>query len=207
MDLFSSEITRESQILPLKDATVVYTPQFYTQAEATKIYNTLLSEINWQQDDITIFGKTYAQPRLTALYAEDDTPYSYSGIIMKPSTFSRTLKNIKEVTEAFTGEQFNAVLCNLYRHGKDSNGWHSDDEKELGNDPYIASLSFGATRIFHLKHKQDATAKAKLALINGSLLTMGGTTQQYYKHQLSKTQKEVAPRINLTFRRLFDTKK
>lgn len=203
MDLFSSETSRESQIVPLKDAIVVYTPHFYNQEEATNIYNTLLSEITWQQDDITLFGKTYLQPRLTALYADDDTPYSYSGIVMTPSTFSRTLKTIKEDIEQFTGEKFNAVLCNLYRDGKDSNGWHSDDEKELGEHPYIASLSFGETRMFHLKHKVDADSKTKLALTNGSLLTMGGKTQHFYKHQLSKTKKNVASRINLTFRKLY----
>lgn len=203
MDLFSSEIIRESNIVHLKDAVVTHTPLFYKAEEATKIYNTLRSEIAWQQDEITVFGKTYLQPRLTALYAEDNTPYSYSGIVMRPSTFSRTLQLLKEDIEQFTGEKFNAVLCNLYRHGKDSNGWHSDDEKELGPNPFIASLSFGETRMFHLKHKKEPEISTKLPLTNGSLLCMGATTQTYYKHQLSKTQKVVQPRINLTFRKLF----
>ncbi len=205
MDLFSSETSRELQTLPLKDAVVTYTPSFYNEQKANELYTTLFAEINWQQDDITLFGKTYAQPRLTALYGEDETPYSYSGIVMKPSIFLPTLKTIKQDIEQFTGETFNAVLCNLYRDGKDSNGWHSDDEKELGTQPYIASLSLGGSRMFHLKHKQEPTQALKLALTNGSLLNMGGTTQHFYKHQLSKTKTAVQPRINLTFRKLYKT--
>ncbi len=202
MDLFSSEMSRELQRLPLKDATVTYTRHFYPEEEAQKIYQTLLSEIKWQQDEITLFGKTHLQPRLTALYGEDMTPYSYSGIVMTPSIFSRTLKKIKDDIEAYTGEKFNAVLCNLYRDGKDSNGWHSDDEKELGKNPFIASISFGGKRMFHLKHKHDTTETLKLPLENGSLLCMGATTQAFYKHQVAKTKKPVSPRINLTFRKL-----
>lgn len=205
MNLFTSETSRELQIVPLKEATVALTPHFYSEEKARKLYQTLFKEINWQQDVITIFGKTHLQPRLTALFAQDDTQYSYSGIVMTPSAFSRTLKKIKTDIENFTGEQFNAVLCNLYRDGKDSNGWHSDDEKELGPNPYIASLSLGATRMFHLKNKKDPQDTVRLALNNGSLLTMGGTTQTYYKHQLSKTKKPIEPRINLTFRQLIKT--
>ncbi len=203
MDLFSSEISKTSQIVPLKDATVSYSKHFYDDAKAHTLFQKLLAEITWQQDEITLFGKTHLQPRLTALYANDSTPYSYSGIVMTPSTFSPTLKTIKEDIEQFTREKFNAVLCNLYRDGKDSNGWHSDDEKELGAHPYIASLSFGETRMFHLKHKEDREMTAKLPLTNGSLLCMGGATQEYYKHQIAKTQKTVQPRINLTFRKLY----
>jgi len=203
MDLFDSETSRVSHIVPLKDAMVSYTSYFYDAQKASEIYETLFSEIVWQEDEITLFGKTHLQPRLTALYGDDETPYSYSGIVMTPRKFSRTLEKIKEDISNYTGEQFNAVLCNLYRHGKDSNGWHSDNEKELGIDPFIASLSLGETRMFHLKHKQDPASKAKLPLVNGSLLCMGGATQTHYKHQVSKTQKQVGPRINLTFRRLF----
>ena len=203
MDLFSSEMSRESQIILLKDAHVTYTPYFYNAVKAKEMYNTLFSEIIWQQDEITLFGKTHLQPRLTALYGDDETPYSYSGLVMKPRKFSRTLQLLKDHIEAFTGEHFNAVLCNLYRDGKDSNGWHSDDEKELGIDPFIASLSFGETRTFRLKHKQDIESSIKLTLGSGSLLCMGGMTQHYYKHQLSKTTRQVQSRINLTFRRLY----
>ena len=97
------------------------------------------------------------------------------------------------------------VLLNLYRDGKDSNGWHSDDEKELGTHPFIASLSFGAKRIFHFKHKTDASLKFKIELEPGSLLLMGGATQAFWKHQIPKTKRKIAPRINLTFRNIKDS--
>jgi alkylated DNA repair dioxygenase AlkB len=113
------------------------------------------------------------------------------------------LNNIKAVCST----EFTSVLMNLYRNGSDSNGWHSDDEKELGTDPVIASLSLGATRMFHLRHKFDKSQRHKMELTHGSLLLMSGKTQHFWQHQIPKTKKEVAPRINLTFRKIRVVKK
>src|SRR5690606_16162477 len=112
------------------------------------LFKDLMYQVPWQQDDITLFGKTYKQPRLTALYAEKNTAYTYSGITMKPYPFSELLFKIKNDVESVSKHTFNSVLLNLYRDGNDSNGWHADNEKELGMNPVIASVSFGATRSF-----------------------------------------------------------
>ena len=119
---------------------------------------------------------------------------------MYPKQWTATLLTIKNDIEAVCNHSFTSVLLNLYRDGNDSNGWHSDNEKELGNNPFIASLSLGEQRIFHFKHKVDSRLKCKIELAPGSLLLMGGTTQEKWKHQLPKTKREVSPRINLTFR-------
>lgn len=190
----------KKMILDLPDADVTYFPELYTPEKATALFNRLLKETHWQQDEITLFGKTHPQPRLTALYAENGKPYSYSNITMYPKPFSPLLKELKTEVEKRSNCTFTTVLLNLYRHGKDANGWHSDDEKELGENPVIASLSFGAERMFHLKHKYNPELKTKIALQHGSLLLMQGTTQHFWKHQLAKTKKEVSKRINLTFR-------
>jgi alkylated DNA repair dioxygenase AlkB len=184
----------------LPDASIVYFPNFFTDKEADSLFEELLTTIPWQQDDITVFGKTHPQPRLTALFGNNGKQYAYSNIIMKPQPWNTVLMHIKNKVEEVIGDNFTTVLLNLYRDGKDSNGWHADNERELGTNPVIASISFGAERSFHLRHNTIANAKQKISLENGSLLMMKGTTQHFWKHQIPKTSKPIAPRINLTFR-------
>ena len=186
--------------LDVSDATIAYYPHFLPKSEATLFFNELLEKVAWQHDDITIFGKTYKQPRLTALYGNNGKPYSYSNIVMRPHPFMAPLTTIKERVENIAKIEFTTCLLNLYRVGKDSNGWHSDDEKELGQNPVIASVSLGEERYFNLRHKKDKSQKHKLLLQHGSLLLMQGETQHNWQHQIPKTAKEVGPRINLTFR-------
>lgn len=188
--------------MDLPGADIVYYPNFLPQEEVVTLFKSLFSEVDWLQDDICVYGKTYPQPRLTHLFAENDIPYSYSNVTMYPSPFSEVLFSIKKRIENITGAKFTTCLANLYRDGNDSNGWHADDEKELGQDPIIASVSLGAERWFHLKHKTDRSIKKKLLLKPGSLLLMGSGTQQNYLHQIPKTKKVAAPRINLTYRKI-----
>lgn len=184
----------------LKDGEILYDRNFLSSVEASRYFKILRNETAWQQDQIKVFGKVYDQPRLTALYANNNFPYSYSNIIMYPSPFSATLLEIKEKVEQQLKKEFTTCLLNLYRHGQDSNGWHADNEKELGKNPIIASVSLGAERMFHMKHRTDNSQKIKINLIHGSLLVMSGSTQHYWLHQIPKTKKHVEERINLTFR-------
>lgn len=186
--------------LKLKDANVWYYPEFFTKAESECYYKILISETKWQQDDITVFGKSYKQPRLTALYGNNEKSYSYSNVTMHPHPFTEELLEIKSKIETIINEKFTTCLLNLYRDGQDSNGWHADNEKELGKNPVIASVSFGASRLFHLKHRHKPELKHKLNLESGSLLIMKGATQHNWLHQIPKTKKKVESRINLTFR-------
>ena len=189
--------------LDLPDAEIIYYPHFFTIAEAHAIYQELLEKTPWQQDPIKVFGKTHLQPRLTALFGNEDKSYSYSNIKMQPHPWNPLLRKINLRLETEIKHTFTSVLLNLYRDGKDSNGWHSDNEKELGKNPIIASLSFGAERSFHLQHQTQKNLKHKIILEHGSLLIMKGTTQTYWKHQIPKTTKPIGARINLTFRTLF----
>jgi len=187
-------------VLNLPEAEIEYFPNFFSSEEADMLFNQLLNEIPWQQDTLKIFGKEHLQPRLTALFGDTHKSYSYSGITMKPHPWNATLLKIKRKVEQETGKHFTSVLLNLYRNGKDSNGWHADNEKELGLNPVIASVSFGATRKFQLKHNSKKDAQQTINLEHGSLLLMKGTTQHNWKHQIPKTKDPVNPRINLTFR-------
>ncbi|MDG1730117.1 MAG: alpha-ketoglutarate-dependent dioxygenase AlkB [Algibacter sp.] len=193
--LFESSIN-----LNLKDADVVYYPNFFNINEADIYFKNLLEFINWKQDEITVFGKTYQQPRLTAFYADNKNSYKYSNIVMQPHPFEADLLEIKNTIETELKIKFTSCLANLYRDGNDSNGWHADNEKELGKNPIIASVSFGAERVFHFKHKNNKSLKKKLILHHGSLLLMQGETQTNWLHQIPKTKKNVGNRINLTFR-------
>lgn len=186
--------------LNLPDCEIIYYRDFLDPVRADACFKRLKNEVPWQQDDIKVFGKVYAQPRLTALYANNEKPYSYSNITMYPHKFDDLLMELKQGVEKVSGVKFTSCLLNLYRDGRDSNGWHADNEKELGGNPVIASVSLGATRFFHLKHRDDKNIKYKLPLEHGSLLIMKGATQHHYLHQIAKTKKEVGNRINLTFR-------
>ena len=192
--------SHEDRNLQMPDAEVYYVPHFFNISEADELYRNLLNTTPWQQDKITVFGKTYLQPRLTAFFADNNKPYTYSNITMMPHKFNGPLLNIKNSIENQFQLKFTSCLANLYRTGQDSNGWHADDEKSLGNNPVIASVSLGAERMFHFKHKNNKHLKKKLLLEHGSLLLMKGETQHHWLHQIPKTKKPVGKRINLTFR-------
>ncbi len=196
----NSLFPKEKIIFDLPDAEVAYFPQFFDLAKAEMIFKELNEKTPWQQDNITVYGKTHLQPRLTALYGNDGKPYSYSNITMQPHKWNTILTFIKQEIELVCNESFTSVLLNKYRDGKDSNGWHADNEKELGRNPTIASVSFGAERFFYLKHNENKNLTQKILLEHGSLLIMKGTTQHFWKHQIAKTAKPIGERINLTFR-------
>ena len=199
MSLFdSSKIIK----LPLQDAEIEYHPKFFGLEEANALFDELYQNTPWIEEDIRVYGKVYKQPRLTAFFANNQKIYGYSNISMTPLPFTPLLNAIKTKVEAATQTQFSSCLLNLYRDGQDSNGWHADDEKELGINPVIASVSLGAERAFHLKHKKIKDLKHKLNLQNGSLLLMKNETQHHWLHQIPKTKKPLGKRINLTFRLL-----
>ena len=196
LDLFP----KEKIILPLPDAVFEFYPNFFDKEEADMLFDKLMNETPWQQDDITIFGKKVAQPRLTCLFGNEGKPYSYSGLTMQPHAWNPTMMFIKEKVDKISEQNFSTVLANLYRNEKDSNGWHSDNEKELGRNPIIASVSFGEERKFQLKHISDNNVKLSLNLNHGSLLVMKEGSQIHYKHQIPKAAQPKNARINLTFR-------
>lgn len=189
----------ETLVLNLADADVEYHPEFYAEHAAWDLYNSLLDNTDWQQDTITVYGKTHLTPRLTRWVGEPWMDYTYSNHTMKACSWEPLLLSIKQQIENATGESFNSVLLNYYRDGKDSNGWHSDDEPELGEQPVIASLSLGAPRAFHLRHKRDKSLRHNMTLEHGSLLMMRGKTQACWQHHIPKRAKAEG-RLNLTFR-------
>jgi len=182
------------------DADLVFYPSLFNLQESEQLLAELTQAIKWQQDWITLFGRSMPLPRLTAWYGDPGKSYTYSGITMMSIPWTKTLLDLKFRVEAVSGVTFSSVLLNLYRDGNDSMGWHSDDEPELGQNPVIGSLSFGGTRRFMLRHKLEKGLRLQLDLTSGSFLLMQGTTQHYWQHQIPKTKYAVIPRINLTFR-------
>ncbi|MBO0800041.1 MAG: alpha-ketoglutarate-dependent dioxygenase AlkB [Blastocatellia bacterium] len=185
--------------IPLPDADLQLFSGCFSAEEM--ILQRLLSEIRWQQDYLRFYGKEVAVPRLTAWYGDDGKEYTYSHITMKPHPWTELLLGIKGKAEALSGVEYNSVLLNLYRSGADGVSWHQDNEPELGDDPVIASVSFGATRIFQMKHlKRKDIPRVDIPLVDGSLLVMGASTQRFWRHRIPKTEKAVGARVNLTFR-------
>lgn len=187
----------ENQWLELDNALIYWSPDFIKAEEAKLLYAALHQQVAWQSDNITLFGKTMPIPRLQAWYGEKS--YSYSNLTMQPKPWFPLLFDLKTRCETVANCQFNSVLANLYRNGTDSNGWHADNEAELGKHPTIASLSFGETRKFHIKHRQTKE-KYSFDLTPGSLLIMAEEMQQHWLHTVPKTKRPKDARINLTFR-------
>lgn len=193
-------MNKESYKLP--NAIIDYYPNFFDSYEADELYEILFKKIKWEIKPVKVFGKTYPQPRLTALYSYDARPYSYSNLKLEPIAVTKELHEIFKLIEKEINIKFNSVLLNLYRDGQDSNGWHADNEKELGKNPIIASITLGEVRPFHFKHRTIKEEKHKINLEHGSLLLMHGEMQHYWVHHIAKTKKEIKPRINLTFRNI-----
>ncbi|MFC1689705.1 alpha-ketoglutarate-dependent dioxygenase AlkB [Pseudomonadota bacterium] len=175
-----------------------YHAGFIPSDEADRCLSRIWKELAWRQQKIRLFGRWVLQPRLVAWYGEPEAVYAYSGLELKPNPWHPVLYDLKERIEAFTGRPFNATLANAYRDGSDSMGWHSDDEKELGPQPFIASISLGQERRFLVRIKGQKSEA--IALQHGSLLIMKGHSQQNYQHCLTKTRKPAGVRINLTYR-------
>ncbi|MET0625773.1 MAG: alpha-ketoglutarate-dependent dioxygenase AlkB [Pyrinomonadaceae bacterium] len=185
----------------MPDAEVDFYPNFFEEQESDELFRQLSQEVKWQQDKIKHYGKEIDLPRLTAWYGDAGKSYTYSHIAMKSEPWTPVLLYIKSRIEEVVEVSFNSVLLNLYRGGKDSVSWHQDNERELGENPVISSVSFGGVRRFQLRHKlKKDVSKVDLNLTPGSLLVMKGRTQQFWQHQVPKTSKPVLPRINLTFR-------
>lgn len=196
MDLFKTD--PESNLLPC-DGTLNYHGRIFSMAEEQRFFETLLQADHWQQDELMMFGKRIITARKVAWYGDPGSAYSYSGTTKQPLAWTDVMLELKQIVQHTAGLDFNSCLLNLYHHGGEGMGWHSDDEKALGGNPCIASVSFGAERKFSLKHKSTSQAFS-LILESGSLLVMKDTTQAHWLHSIPKTKKITTPRISLTFR-------
>jgi alkylated DNA repair dioxygenase AlkB len=183
----------------IENGEYIFYPNFFSKGESDSLLKSLRNNIVWKQESMNMYGKKIDFPRLTSWYGNDDKPYSFSGISLQPLPWTNEILIIKSKIEQVANTAFNSVLLNLYRNGNDSISWHTDAEKELGINPVIASVNFGATRKFQLRHIKTKE-KLEIELAHGSLLIMQGELQHFWQHQVPKTSKVVDERINLTFR-------
>ncbi|MBJ6982379.1 alpha-ketoglutarate-dependent dioxygenase AlkB [Luteimonas sp. MC1572] len=191
----------------LEGADLAFDPAWLARAEADALFERLRADVPWTMHRIRMFGRLVDSPRLSCWIGDAGAGYTYSGTRFEPQPWPPALADLRARVAETCGEEFNSVLANLYRDGRDAMGWHRDDEPELGARPVIASLSLGATRRFVLKEAVAAgsgavPSKLALELGHGSLLCMAGDTQRHYRHALPRTARAVGPRINLTFRRI-----
>jgi alkylated DNA repair dioxygenase AlkB len=198
LNMFLSE-SNDTELIKINNGEYIYIPNFYKKEIADKYLDRLISDIKWKQESMKMYGKEIPFPRLTSWYGDNDKPYSFSGIKLQPNSWSPGLLKIKSDIESKAEVAFNSVLLNRYRDGNDSISWHTDAEKELGINPIIASVNFGAERKFQLKHK-ETNERIDILLKHGSLLIMQGELQHFWKHQIPKSKKVNQERVNLTFR-------
>jgi len=204
-DMFSDNTDYSNNthdIKKIRNGEYLYIPNFFTKEDSDNYLKSLKNEIAWKQESMNMYGKNVNFPRLTAWYGDNDKPYSFSGITLQPEPWAGVLEQIKVKVEQKTKEEFNSVLLNQYRNGDDSISWHTDAERELGENPTIASVTFGEARVFQMRHI-ETKEKVSLELEHGSLLIMQGELQHYWQHQIPKTKKDKDIRINLTFRKIY----
>jgi len=187
-----------SELLPYDFGAVLHS-DVWNHEQSLEIERELTGSLEWQQVFVEVFNRRVPQPRLTCWYGDPGKDYSYSGTHLSPSPWTPLLVEIKTSVEQLAGTTFNSVLGNMYRNGADSISWHSDNEPELGRQPVIASVTFGATRRFDMRHRATRE-KVSIPLTSGSVLVMSGESQARWQHQIAKTKRPTGPRINLTFR-------
>jgi alkylated DNA repair dioxygenase AlkB len=198
MELFPAH--PDANLLPC-DGEAYYQASLFKETECASILRSLMEEIPWAHDETVMFGKRIITKRKVAWFADGGISYSYSGTVKRAHTWTDLLLELKGTVEARTGLEYNSCLLNLYHHGEEGMGWHSDDEKSIAAGSSIASLSFGAERKFSFRHKATGET-VSIVLGNGSLLDMRGQTQRNWQHQLPKSRRVTEPRVNLTFRRM-----
>jgi alkylated DNA repair dioxygenase AlkB len=185
--------------IPLADADVRYFAGAFAP-DADALFEALRSEIPWETHRLRLFGRMIDSPRLSCWIGDPGTAYTYSGTRFEPHAWTPAVSSLRETLATRFGLRFNSVLANLYRDARDSMGWHSDAERELGLEPVIASLSFGAPRTFRFRSRATRKVACAIELAHGSLLVMRGATQRFYQHDLPKARGEIGERVNLTFR-------
>ena len=199
IEIFEKTSTNSGVNLLPRDGLAYYFQGIFEGVASDQLFQALLNSLNWQPDELFMFGKKVIMQRKVAWVADSGATYTYSGVKKHPQIWTPEILVIKERVEELTNCKFNSCLLNLYHNGGEGMGWHSDDEPELDKGAPIASISFGAIRKFAFRHKLDKTS-ASLFLDNGSALIMYPPTQEFWKHSLLKTKIPIGPRINLTFR-------
>jgi alkylated DNA repair dioxygenase AlkB len=197
---FSEKISNRSIEYFLENDSNDWQQANWREFDKEKLADVKFKNIAWQHDKLNMYGKEVYLPRYSAWYGDSDTPYTYSGLTLQPKAWNRGLLYIKEKIDSVAGVAFNSVLMNWYRDGNDYINWHSDSEKELGQNPIIASVNFGATRDFIIRRNDDNTEKLTIPLGHGTLLIMKGALQHHWEHAVPKRTKLEHTRINLTFR-------
>jgi alkylated DNA repair dioxygenase AlkB len=197
-EIFSTG-TAGRKIFDLPDADIILIDGFFTKEESNYYYETLLSQTPWREYEMPMYDKIVTAPRMISWYEDNENP----GREVTTPNLTPDLDAIRERVEKETSLKFNAVLLNLYRNGKDGVAWHSDKTNKSGNNPVIASVTFGETRLFRLRHKfRKDLPTVEIPLYHGSFLLMSGTTNSFWEHQVPKTAREIGQRINLTFRQV-----
>lgn len=179
-----------------------YWPKFLSEKGNDLMVTRLRKYCRWHQKQVKVQGEWKYQPRLVSWYGPCD--YAYSGLVMEKNlNWAPELLDLLHRLIGMTRHEFNSCFLNLYRHGYDMCGWHSDSHPQLGRNPPVASVSLGAVRVFELRKKKGAPNFIRFPLFPGSLLVMEGAVQEDWLHCIPKDAACKEERVNLTFRIMY----
>lgn len=197
---FDKKISDRSIEYFLENETNDWKTADWRSLDKEQLSNIKFRNINWHHDKLNMYGKEVFLPRYSAWYGDSDKPYKYSGLTLQPKPWNKGLLFIKDQIDKVADVKFNSVLMNWYRDGEDYINWHTDAEKELGKNPIIGSVNFGATRRFLIRRNDDNSIKLEFPLKHGTLLIMAGELQHFWQHSVPKEKKVKEARFNMTFR-------
>ena len=193
----------KNEIVSHNDLKIRIEENFFNPIDSDEFLTKLISKLSWESMVIKMFGKDKTIPRLQCWIGDEGCNYKYSGKKLNRQNWTKDLTMIRKKIRKELKIDFNSVLVNYYRDGKDSMGWHSDDEKELGPSPTIASISFGSERDLVFRNKINRETLS-IPQAHGCLILIDGKTQKNWQHSIKKTRKVIGPRINLTFRNIIE---
>ena len=193
----------KNEIVAHNDLKVRIEKNFFNQVDSNELLKKIISDLPWESMAIKMFGKDITIPRLQCWVGDKGCDYKYSGKKLNRQDWTTDLIMIREKIYKELNIDFNSVLVNYYRDGKDSMGWHSDNERELGPNPTIASISLGSERDLVFRNKINKEV-LPIPQTHGCLILIDGKTQKNWQHAIKKTRKVIGPRINMTFRNIID---
>lgn len=199
---FDKKVSDRSLEYFLENDSVDWKNNKWQEFNEEKLSEIKFKNIKWRHDKIKLYGKEIFLPRFSAWYGDDNKPYTYSGLTLHPNKWNKGLLYIKDKIEKISNCNFNSVLMNWYRDGEDYISWHTDAEKELGQNPTIGSVNFGETRRFLIRRIYNYNVKLEFPLKHGTLLIMSGELQHFWQHSVPKQKGVKNSRVNLTFREI-----
>ncbi|MXY54229.1 MAG: alpha-ketoglutarate-dependent dioxygenase AlkB [Gammaproteobacteria bacterium] len=191
-------LMRAGADFPVPDTLLV--PHFVAADSAASLLDAALADFDWQQERFVMFGRWATAPRLSVCFGEPGAAYRYSGVERLAQPWPDAVQSLAKQVSSALQWRTNFVLVNRYRSGRDHLGWHSDDERDMGPAPVVATVSIGVPRTFRMAARRKGSPNHDVVLESGSLFLMWGRSQRHYRHCVPRRLREAGERVSFSFR-------